>query len=139
MRLSLYSTTRGRLTLSPATRTNGTVNGTAVDTNIGLANFRAAMLVVLCGTITDGSNAIAIEDSANGSTGWAAVDPGRLLGSLPTITSTDDDRVFEVGVSPDPNRPYLRAVAVTTGATTGGVFGAVIMLGQPASTPVSHS
>jgi hypothetical protein len=138
-KLSLYNNIRTLLSLPAAARLNGTVNGAAVNTNIGLANFRTAMLVVIAGTITDGSHAVTVEDSVNGSTGWVAVPAGALQGALPTVVAANDDVVFEVGISPDPTRPFLRAVAVTTGATTGGIFGAVIVLGQPASTPVSHA
>lgn len=139
MRRTIYSHARSRPSLSPATRTNGTANGVAVDINYQLANYRSAMLVVTTGTVTDGSHAITVQDSVDGSAGWVNLAADQLQGSPPTITGTDDDRTFDVGVVPNPARPFLRAVATTSGATTGGIFDAVFVLGQAASTPVSHA
>jgi hypothetical protein len=129
--LDLYSETRVRTSLSPAARTNGTVNGAAVDRSL----FSGVMVVVQTGTITDGSHAITIEDSADGASGWAAT-AGQLQGSLPTVGAANDDTLFEVGVLG--GRQFFRVVQTTTGATTGGIVGAVVVLGHPKHTPVSH-
>jgi len=131
MQLDLYSQTRVRTSLSPASRTNGTVNGAAVDR----AGFSGAVVVVQTGTITDGSHAITIEDSADGTSGWAAT-AGQLQGSLPTVVAANDDTLFEVGVLG--GRQFMRVVQATTGATTGGLLGAVVVLGHPKHAPVAH-
>lgn len=136
MRQTLHSSTKAVRTLSPAVRTNGASNGAAVDTTAD--DFQVAMLVVSSGAMTDGSVAVTAEDSANGSTGWTAVPAERRQGSLPTIADTDDDAVFEVGVVIDPLRPYLRAVATVSGATSGGLTSAVFLLGMPKSYPIAR-
>lgn len=131
----LYDSTLVRRTVSPAVRTNGTVNGAAV--NFGPGGFDSAIVVVTTGTITDGSHAVAIEDSDDGSTGWAAVPAGRLQSVPPTIVAANDDTQFEIGVTPV--KQYLRVSVTTTGATSGGAFAAVVVAGEPGSLPISHT
>lgn len=122
-RLDLVNDISAARSLSPAARTNGTVNGTGVD----LAGYDGAAVVVATGTITDGSHAITIEDSPDNSV-WTPVAAGDRIGNLPTIVAADDDTVFEFGYKGV--QRYLRAVAVTTGAATGGIFGATIVRGK---------
>lgn len=133
--MSTYNTTLFKRSLSPAARTDGTASGVAVD-RAANGGMQDAVVLVSTGTVTDGSHAVAIEDSADGSTDWQPVAAGQLLGSAPTLVADDDDTVFEVGVLS--TRRYLRVVAVTTGATTGGIFSAGILLGRPRFAPVSR-
>lgn len=121
--------------LSPASRT-ATANGVAVDRSVN-GGMQSAVVVVTTGTIVDGSHAITLEESDNGSTGWAAVPAAQLQGSLPTVVAADDDKVFEVGVRS--TKRYLRVVSTVTGATTGGTYGAAIALNSPRFSPVSHA
>jgi hypothetical protein len=116
-----------RRTVSPALRANGTVNGAAVDFSAS-GGAQSASVVVATGTITDGSHAVAIEDSPDGSTGWAPIPAAQLQGSPPTVVAADDDRVFEVGILRC--RGFARVSITTTGATTGGIVGALILLGE---------
>ncbi|MFA3877544.1 hypothetical protein ABS735_28360 [Streptomyces sp. MMCC 100] len=134
--MSLYDQTLVKVSLAPAALTDGTVNGTAVDRAVN-GGMQEAMLVVTTGVVTDGSHAVAIQDSADGSTGWAAVDAGQLTGAAPTVDSADDGAVFEIGVRS--TRRYLRAVVVTTGSTTGGIVGAYLVLNSPRYAPVSRA
>jgi hypothetical protein len=136
MRQSLYNVARAKLALTVALRTNGTVNGTTVDLNENKDGSRSAMLVVVVGTITDGSHAITLQESDDGSA-WSTVAATDLQGSAPTIAATDDDVVRELGYTG--SKRYLRPVAVTSGATTGGTFGAVIVRGFTRRTPIAHS
>jgi hypothetical protein len=122
--------------LSPLARTDGTANGTAVDRVVS-GGTGDAVLVVSTGTITDGSHAITVQESADGSTGWADVAAANIQGSLPTVVAVNDDTMFEVGVRP--TQRYLRAVATSTGSTTGGVFACAFILGGPRVKPISHS
>lgn len=133
--MSTYDQVVHKAALSPVARTDGAVNGTAVDRAIN-GGMLDAVLVIQTGVMTDGSVAITIEDSDNGSTGWAAVSAGQLQGALPTVTATDDGAIFEVGLLA--SRRYVRAVATTSGSTTGGVFGASWALGSPRFGPVTH-
>lgn len=132
--MPIYDSTVGRLSVTPAVRANGTVNGAAV--NLGATGADSALVVILTGTITDGSHAVTVEESASGTGGWAAVPAGRLSGTPPTIGAANDDTQFEVGVTAA--QPFLRVVVVTTGATTGGAFAAAVITGDPGATPVTH-
>lgn len=138
MRESLYNAVIARLAVPVAVRLNGTVNGTTIDRTDpqgGTDSTTVALVVVLTGTITDGSHAVAIQDSDDGSS-WAAVAAEYLQGAVPTIVAADDDKVFEVGYT-GPRR-YLRVNVTTTGAVSGGTFGAVVLLGGAGRTPVQR-
>jgi hypothetical protein len=125
-----------RRSVSPASRSaNAAVNGVAVDRMVN-GGMQDAVAVVFTGTITDGSHAVSIEDSDDGSTGWATVSAAQLQSPAPTVTSTDDDTVFEVGIRS--SRRFVRVTVTTSGATTGGLFNAGIALGAPRFTPVSR-
>lgn len=132
---TVYDKVLVRRTVSPALRANGTVNGSAVD-RAANGGAEEAMVVVVTGTITDGSHAVTIEDSADGISGWAPV-TGQLQGAAPTVVAANDDTQFEVGVGF--SRQFLRVSIVTSGATTGGIIGAVVVLGDMRHVPISHA
>ncbi|MFD7978888.1 hypothetical protein [Streptomyces sp. NPDC059071] len=136
MRQSLYNLARAKVTLAISTRTNGTATGTTVDLHENQDASRSALIVVFTGTMTDGSVAVTLEESADNSS-WSTVAAPDLQGTAPTVASTDDDKVFELGYVG--SKRYLRVKAVTSGATSGGTFGAVIVRGFPRRTPISHS
>lgn len=137
MRRTIYNDLRALPSLASAARTaNAAVNGSAVNVGIGAQNFTVAMLVVLAGTITDGSSAIKVQESADGSTGWTDVPAARLQGANVAVGASDDDKVLEQGVIIDAAKPFLRAVATQSGATSGGTLGALFLLGSPNRTPV---
>lgn len=136
MRETLYTKGLARIALPSGVRTNGTVNGTSVDSGVFANDFRSVFFVVQTATITDGSHAVTLQDSADNSA-WANVDASTLQGSLPTITSTDDDVIFQFGHLIQ--RQYLRLVITTTGATTGGVYAAVAVLFDASVEPVARS
>jgi hypothetical protein len=134
----IYNELISRVALAVAARLNGTASGITIDRTDpsgGTDSTTSALLVVFTAAITDGSHAITVQVSDDGSV-WSAAATEHLQGSLPTITSTDDDRLFEIGYT-GPRR-YLRVVATTTGATTGGVFGAVAILGGAGQAPVQR-
>lgn len=137
MRDTLYTQTLARVALPTVARTSGTVNGTTVDLGVFGNDFRTVMFVVLAGAITDGSHAITVQDSPDGSS-WANADAGSIQGSLPTLISTSDDAVFEFGYIVG-TRQYVRLVATTSAATTGGVFGAVALLSSGSVSPVARA
>jgi hypothetical protein len=132
--MPIYDYTVVRRTVAPAVRTNSTVNGTAV--NLGTYGAESAIVAVNTGTITDGSHAVSVQDSDDGTT-WGNVPAGRLTATPPTMTSADSNSLFEIGVVAV--KAFLRVVVVTTGATTGGAFSAVVVAGDPGTTPVSHA
>lgn len=134
--MSLYDGMTVKKSLAPAALTNGTANGLAVDRAVN-GGMQSAVLVIDAGVVTDGSHAVTLEDSPDGSTDWQAVSASQLQGSLPTLTSANDDAVHEVGIID--SRRYLRAVVTTSGATSGGIIGAHIALNAPRFSPVTHS
>ncbi len=135
--ITTYNNTLAVLALTSAARTNGAANGVAVDTNQFNNNCRDVMFVITTGTITDGSVAVTVEESDSSGSGFAAVDSSCVLGSLPTIVAADDDTVKSFGVRP--TKRYVRVVATTSGATTGGVFSATAILGNGSLHPVARS
>lgn len=134
--MSLYDQTLTKVSLAPAAVVDGTDNGTAVDRGAN-GGMQEAMLVVSAGVVTDGSHAVSVEDSADGSTDWTAVAAAQLQGTPPTVVAANDGTVFEVGIRA--TRRYVRASIVTTGATTGGIIGCHFVLGAPRVSPVSRS
>jgi hypothetical protein len=137
---TVYSHVRAKASLAIAARTS-TVNGTAVDRQLSGASgtnewFGSAMLLVHTGTITDGTHAITLEVSDDNSS-WGAAAAADLQGSLPSIAATDDDKLYEIGYTG--TKRYLRAVTTPTGTTTGGVYGATILLGFPTVLPLSRT
>lgn len=140
MKRTVYSHVRAKASLAIAARTS-TVNGTAVDRQLSGASgtnewFGSAMLLVHTGTITDGTHAITLEVSDDNSS-WGAAAAADLQGSLPSIAATDDDKLYEIGYTG--TKRYLRAVTTPTGTTTGGVYGATILLGFPTVLPLSRT
>lgn len=140
MKRTVYNHVRAKATLTIALRT-ATANGTAVDRKLSGASgtnewYGSAMLVVHAGAITDGTHAITLEVSDDNSS-WSAAPAADLQGSLPSIGSSDDDVLYEVGYTG--NARYLRAVTTPSGTTTGGVYGATILLGFPTVLPVSRT
>lgn len=138
MRRTLYTHTLSRVALPTALRTNAVVNGSTIDTGVFANDFKTVLFVVLTGTITDGSHAFTVQDSLDGSS-WATADSSLIQGSLPTATGPDDDKVFEFGYIVSGARQYVRLVATTTGATTGGTFGAIAVLGGASVSPVARA
>ncbi|MGW1609414.1 hypothetical protein ACWCQZ_08450 [Streptomyces sp. NPDC002285] len=140
MKRSVYNHVRAKATLAIAART-AAANGTAVDRKLSGASgsnewYASALLIVHTGAITDGTHAITLEVSDDNSN-WAAAAAGDIQGSLPSIGSSNDDALYEVGYIG--NARYLRAVTTPSGTTTGGVYGATILLGFPTVLPVSRT
>lgn len=135
MRDSMQDDTAARLTVPIALRTNGTVNGTAVDMS-GTGNFfRTAMLLVIAGAVTDGSHAFVLQESDDGSTGWVAVGTGELQGSLTAVTTANANTVQRQSYLG--SKRFIRASVTTSGATTGGTAAAVVLLAQGSGNPVT--
>lgn len=118
--------------LVPAART-ASANGTAVDRAEDDSMFQDALVVVACGTITDGTHTVEVQDSPDGTT-WTAVASEFLQGTEPAVAAADDNGTFELGYLGD--RRYLRVVVTVAGATTGGVYGAAVVLSNPRRAPV---
>lgn len=139
MRTTVYNNLLAVQTITAANRTDGTVNGTAVNLwshTVGRQKFGAAMVLVQTGTITDGTHTVEVQHSDDNSS-FSAVADADLQGSEPAIGASNDNVIYQIGYHG--TKQYLRVTVVTTGATTGGTFGAVLLLGQPRRFPVAHS
>ena len=121
--------------LASGTVQTGTTNGVAIDLAQGGNNFRDVLFAIHSGTLTDGSYAVTVEESDSSGSGYAAVDSSRVLGSLPTFASTDDNVWNSFGVRP--TKRYVRVVVTATSATTGGVLAATAVLGSGSNNPHS--
>lgn len=112
--------------IDPAAHT-ATINGAGVD----LRDFRGGMAVFYPGTITDGTHTPKIQESDDNST-WNDVAAADQEGTLAALASATIQRVGYKGA-----KRYVRAVSTVSGATTGGVYGAVVMRGIPLRGPAA--
>lgn len=118
--------------LVSATRTSA-ANGSAVDT-LGYSN---AALLVQAGDI-DLANAnetyvFTVEESADGTTGWTAID-----GVSVAVTADNQTSIADIGgVGNSLRKRYLRAVLTTGGTTPSIPASATILLGQATRNPVA--
>lgn len=135
--ITAFSNTLPQKALQSQTVQTGTVNGLAVDTNVFNNAFREVAFTILSGTLTDGSYAVTVEESDASGSGYAAVDSGRVQGSLPTYAATDDNVLNTFAVRP--TKRYVRLVVTATGATTGGVLSATAILANGSLHPVARS
>ncbi len=137
MSLSTYDNVVVRRAISPAgARTNGTVNGQAIDLGAN-GGCQSVTVGVITGTLTDGVHTFSVEESDDGSTNWTAVAAGNIQGTATVTAATNDDTQFEFGVRA--NKRYIRVNCETSGTTTGGIYAAVVVLAGTRAKPVSHS
>ena len=107
--------------INVAAKTNGTSNGTGVDTS----GFDAVTVVFDVGTRTDGTHAAKIQDSDDNSS-FADVAAANQVGTFAAdVTSNVDQSAVYIG-----GKRYVRPVLTTSGATTGAVVGAKVVLGH---------
>lgn len=138
MRRSLYTVAVARTTIAPAAARTTGATGTSVDRGgLDSGGFRSAMLIIHTGTVTDGTHRVELQESDDGSS-WSPVADAHLQGAEPSLAAGDNDRVHEVGYTG--HARYLRAVVtVSDTPVTGGVYGAVILLGWPGTMPPNRS
>lgn len=136
MRRSLYNTLVAKPTIAPALIA-ATATGTTVDRLVHGDAARSALIVVNVGVVTDGTHTIQVQDSPNDSD-WTAVADEFLQGTEPAITSSNDVQVHEIGYTG--HQRYLRVVSTVTGSpSTGGVYGAEILLGWGRKLPPTRA
>lgn len=137
MRRSLYNVALAKSTILPAGNRTTATTGTTVDLMTDEGGFRSALVVVHAGTVTDGTHTVEVQDSPNNSD-WTAVANEFLQGTEPAITSSNDDRIHEIGYTG--HQRYLRVVITPSGSpSTGGIYGATILLGWPRKMPPSRA
>lgn len=119
-------------TFTPAART-ASANGTTVDRAEDSSMFQDALVVIAVGTVTDGTHTFEVQDSDDNSS-WAAVADTYLQGAEPAVTSSTDETVYEIGYKG--LKRYVRVAVTVATATTGGVYGATVVLADPRVAPV---
>jgi hypothetical protein len=107
--------------------TDKTTTGTGVA---WAGNARSAMVVIWSGTVTDGTFTFEVQDSDNNSA-FTAVADAYLEGAEPALTASDT--VVLIGYKG--TRKYLRVVCVSTGTTSGGIVGALVVSANPNRLP----
>jgi len=102
--------------LAPAART-ATANGTGVD----LQNYQRCAVVFNVGAITDGTHTPKLQESDDNST-FTDVAAADQSGTLAALTANTNQEVGYLG-----SKRYIRAVSTVSGATTGGVYAALVV------------
>lgn len=127
----LYNNVQVKPSLTNALR-SATATGSAVDRAYNGSMFNSAMVVVHTGTITDGTHTITVEESDDNSA-WATATA--LQGTVPAVVAADDDKVFEIGYLG--GKRYIRVKSTVSGSpATGGIYDALVVLGDPRIAPV---
>ncbi len=108
--------------LHPTAARTATTNGSAVDVR-SQKGIAAIILDSAAGTGTTPTMDVKIQDSANGSTGWADIS-GATFAQVTTTASQQ-----KIGVDLDASRGYIRAVATIAGTTPSFTF-SVTALGR---------
>jgi len=129
-----YSNVTVRETLSIATRT-ASANGTGVDRYLNGAGFQDALIIVHTGTITDGTHAVDVQESDDNTT-FTSVAASELQGTEPSIGASDDNKMYVVGYKG--TKRYVRVAVTASGTTSGGTYGASVLLANPRVAPVVH-
>lgn len=129
-----YNNVTLRESLAIVART-ASANGSGVDRNLNGLGYQDAMIVVHTGTITDGTHTIEVQDSDDNTT-FAAVADTYLQGAEPAIVAADDNKLFEIGYKG--LKRYLRVAVTAAGTTSGGIYGATVLLADPRTAPVVH-
>lgn len=130
--MSLYNESLSVLTLTPAVRL-ASANGTTVDRVPSGNAYEQALVVVMAGTITDGTQTVVIQESDDGAT-WTNVPAGRLSATPGALAPGQSNSVTDFGVYSQ--RRYLRVNVTVGGApATGGVVGVAIVLLDPSYIP----
>lgn len=113
------------LALNPQTITgNSTTNGNTIDTQ----GFESVSFTVITGNITDGTVTPKLQHGDQSNLSDAAdVSASDMVGSFTAIAATDDNKAYTVNYIG--GKRYVRVVLTQTGATSGGIYGAVVRKG----------
>lgn len=105
-----------------------TTNGSAVDTQ----GYQNAMVVIVAGVIDTASGnetyAYTVEESDDGSTGWAAIS-----GATASVTASASQKFIRITNLNTTRKRYLRGVLTAGGTTPSIAHSIVILLGDPIS------
>jgi hypothetical protein len=122
MRSTLKETLSGVVSLAPAAYTSD-ADGAGVD----LQGYDGGALVVLAvGDWTDGTHAVAVEESDDDST-YTAVAADDLDGSFSALDAAGDDSTVQLVGYLGSSRYVRVSVLVTGSPATGAVYGAAVL------------
>ena len=113
------------VSVAPSGNRTASINGSGVD----LANYDSALAIVQFGTITDGTWTASLEESDNNSD-FTAVAAADQSGSFTGATSSTDETTQQVAYLG--TKRYIRVVVTeTVASTTGAIFSALVVRGNP--------
>ncbi len=116
--------------INPGAKT-ASANGSGVDT----AGYESVALLAAFGAWTDGTHTYKLQDSPDNST-FTDVAAGQLDGTIAAVSSGTGQNATQKQGYKGLQR-YVRAVLTVSGATTGAVSGAVIVLSDPHAVPTT--
>jgi hypothetical protein len=132
MNRDLNNSISSAVTIAPAANRTADTNGSGVD----LAGYRSAVAIVQFGTVTDGTWTPKLEESDSSGSGYSDVAASDLSGSFTATTSSNDETTQEVAYLG--SKRYIRvSVIETVASSTGALFNAVIVRGDPITKPAS--
>lgn len=138
MRDTLYTKTLALTALpSSVLADDVATNGSTINLGVYGNDFRTALFVVQTGVVTDGTHAVTLEESVNG-TDWTGVPADRVQGALPTVVAANDNVLFQFGYIVA-NCQYVRCVVTSATTTIGAVIGAIALCSGASSTPVARA
>lgn len=118
-----------------AAKTDGTVNGTEVVA----VGFKSRTGIVEIGVITDGTHVFKLQKRKDAADSWVDLpaDEWELKGTEADLSFVvGDTGIGRLYVNIKTIEARLRWVVTTTGATTGAIVGAQILLDEPDEPPI---
>jgi len=118
--------------LAPAARVTGTYTGTAVDTR----GYDGAIIAVSFGAYTDGTHTPTVLHSSDGTTYTACTfgtDTDGAADLAAVSSSSGANAIQQIGYIG--GKRYVAVVMTVTGATTGALSSASVILGYPHRAP----
>lgn len=105
-------------------------NGNAIDTQ----GYESGIVTVQCTAYTSGSVVIRMQDSADGSTGWADIASALVVGKVDGLGAVDE--IAKVGYVA--NKQFVRVVAGGGTATVATVIGTSVLSDQSLGSVPTH-
>ena len=125
------------VSLVPASRTAATYNGTSVD----LTGYHSAAVVFSTGDLASGTATPTIQESSNGTSGWADIAADRLNGTLAAVSANS---TLVIGLTDIGNttagitKKFVRATIVVAGGS-GTLCSAYVIRGNAQHNPAGGS
>lgn len=107
--------------IAPAGNRTASVNGSGVD----LAGYNAAAVAFVPAALTDGTYTPKLQESDDNSS-FSDVAAADQSGTLAAFTANTIQEVSYTGT-----KRYIRAVVTVAGASTGGIFAAIVIRANP--------